>query len=121
MISEQLDKIKIIPVLVLNDLDEGLKVCEALCSNGLPAAEITFRTAAAESVIREAVKRFLSADNVSFYGHRAKKFQILRNRKQKRISLPNSPIHIHVTNQIHSFTLYGNGYVANLLVSFVIE
>ena len=58
MISEQLDKIKIIPVLVLNDLDEGLKVCEALCSNGLPAAEITFRTAAAESVIREAVKRF---------------------------------------------------------------
>ena len=58
MISEQLDKIKIIPVLVLNDLDEGLKVCEALCNNGLPAAEITFRTAAAESVIREASKRF---------------------------------------------------------------
>lgn len=58
MIAKELDKIKIIPVLVLNDLDEGLKVCEALCANGLPAAEITFRTSAAESVIREAVKRF---------------------------------------------------------------
>ena len=58
MIAKELDKIKIIPVLVLNDLEEGLKICEALYTNGLPAAEITFRTAAAESVIREAVKRF---------------------------------------------------------------
>ena len=58
MTANQLDKIKIMPVLVLNDLDEGLKICEALCANGLPAAEITFRTAAAEPVIREAVKRF---------------------------------------------------------------
>ena len=58
MLSEQLEKVKIVPVLVLNTLDEGLAVCEQLCRNGLPAAEITFRTAAAESVIREAVKRF---------------------------------------------------------------
>lgn len=58
MIAKELDKIKIIPVLVLNDVEEGLKICEALYNNGLPAAEITFRTAAAEGVIREAVKRF---------------------------------------------------------------
>ncbi len=58
MIAKELDKIKIIPVLVLNDVEEGLKICEALYNNGLPAAEITFRTAAAEPVIREAVKRF---------------------------------------------------------------
>lgn len=58
MLSEQLEKIKIVPVLVLNTLDEGLAVCEQLCKNGLPAAEITFRTAAAESVIREVSKRF---------------------------------------------------------------
>ena len=58
MIAKDLDKIKIIPVLVLNDVEEGLKICEALYNNGLPAAEITFRTAAAEGVIREAVKRF---------------------------------------------------------------
>lgn len=58
MLSEQLEKIKIVPVLVLNTLDEGLAVCEQLCKNGLPAAEITFRTAAAEPVIREVSKRF---------------------------------------------------------------
>ncbi len=58
MLSEQLEKVKIVPVLVLNSLDEGLAVCEQLCANGLAAAEITFRTAAAESVIREAAKRF---------------------------------------------------------------
>lgn len=58
MLSEQLEKIKIVPVLVLNTLDEGLAVCEQLCKNGLLAAEITFRTAAAESVIREVSKRF---------------------------------------------------------------
>lgn len=58
MLSEQLEKIKIVPVLVLNTLDEGLAVCEQLCKNGLPAAEITFRTAAAEPVIREVSKCF---------------------------------------------------------------
>ena len=58
MLSEQLEKIKIVPVLVLNTLDEGLAVCEQLCKNGLPAAEITFSTAAAEPVIREVSKRF---------------------------------------------------------------
>ena len=57
-LAEQLDKIKIVPVLVLNTLDEGLAVCEQLCRNGLPAAEITFRTSAAESIIREASKQF---------------------------------------------------------------
>jgi len=58
MIADTLDRIKIIPVLVLNSLDEGIAMCEKLCANGLPAAEITFRTAAAEPVIREAVRRF---------------------------------------------------------------
>ena len=58
MIADTLDRIKIIPVLVLNSPDEGIAMCEKLCANGLPAAEITFRTAAAEPVIREAVRRF---------------------------------------------------------------
>jgi len=58
MIADTLDRIKIVPVLVLDSLDEGLKMCDTLCANGLPAAEITFRTAVAEAVIREAAKRF---------------------------------------------------------------
>jgi len=49
---------RVIPVLVLNDLDTGLKMCETLCENGLPVAEITFRTTVAAEVIREAAKRF---------------------------------------------------------------
>ena len=55
---EQLEKIKIVPVLVLNSLEEGMAVCTDLYNNGLRAAEITFRTSAAEDVIREASKRF---------------------------------------------------------------
>lgn len=55
---EQLEKIKIVPVLVLESLDEGVAVCRDLYENGLRAAEITFRTKAAESVIREVSKLF---------------------------------------------------------------
>ena len=57
-VTATLSQIKIVPVLVLNDLDSGLKMCELLAECGLPAAEITFRTTAAESIIREAAKRF---------------------------------------------------------------
>ena len=57
-VVNKLSEIKIVPVLVLNDLDSGLKMCELLSECGLPAAEITFRTTAAESIIREAAKRF---------------------------------------------------------------
>jgi len=35
-----------------------LKMCEVLVENGLPAAEVTFRTSAAEKIIREAAKEF---------------------------------------------------------------
>lgn len=54
----QLEKIRIVPVLVLNDLDTGLKMCEVLSECGLPAAEITFRTRAAASIIKAASERF---------------------------------------------------------------
>ena len=53
-----LSEIKIVPVLVLNNVDEGLKMCEILAECGLPAAEITFRTTAAEAVIKAASARF---------------------------------------------------------------
>ena len=57
-IGDTLAQYKIIPVLVLEDLESGLRRCELLCECGLPVAEITFRTAAAESIIREASRRF---------------------------------------------------------------
>lgn len=53
-----LRRIKVIPVLVLHDIESGIKICELLSQLGLPAAEITFRTRAAESIIAEISKRF---------------------------------------------------------------
>ena len=50
--------LRIVPVLVLENLDDGLKMCETLLENGLRAAEITFRTTAAASVIQAAATRF---------------------------------------------------------------
>ncbi len=58
IVTDKLGNIKIVPVLVLNSLDEGLKMCELLVKCKLYAAEITFRTAAAEAVIRESSKHF---------------------------------------------------------------
>ncbi len=57
-VVERLSEIRIVPVLVLNDLDSGLKMCEVLAECGLPAAEITFRTAAAADIIKAAAERF---------------------------------------------------------------
>ena len=53
-----LAKYGVIPVLALENVDQGLRVCEALLAGGLPAAEITFRTAAAAEVIRAVSQRF---------------------------------------------------------------
>lgn len=57
-VVNELSRIRIVPVLVLNDVESGLKMCEILVKCGLPAAEITFRTQAAEAIIKEAAKRF---------------------------------------------------------------
>lgn len=48
----------VVPVVAVESVDDGLRLCEALLEGGLPVAEITFRTQAAEAVIREASKRF---------------------------------------------------------------
>ncbi len=58
IVVKALSEIKIVPVLVLENVQTGLKMCEILVQNGLPAAEITFRTTAAEEIIREAAKNF---------------------------------------------------------------
>ena len=51
-IKEKLEKIGIIPVVVLENADDAHALGEALMKGGLPAAEVTFRTDAAEEVIR---------------------------------------------------------------------
>ena len=54
----QLKKIGIIPVVVLNDAKDALPLAECLVKGGLPCAEVTFRTAAAEESIRQMAKAF---------------------------------------------------------------
>ncbi|MDD6450069.1 MAG: bifunctional 4-hydroxy-2-oxoglutarate aldolase/2-dehydro-3-deoxy-phosphogluconate aldolase [Lachnospiraceae bacterium] len=50
-VFEQFAKIGIIPVVVLNDASDAVELGKCLMQ-GLPAAEVTFRTAAAEESIR---------------------------------------------------------------------
>lgn len=58
--AARLSAVKIVPVLVLNSVEDGMKMCAVLEKCGLRAAEITFRTSAAEEIIRAAAKEFPS-------------------------------------------------------------
>ncbi|MCP4323549.1 MAG: bifunctional 4-hydroxy-2-oxoglutarate aldolase/2-dehydro-3-deoxy-phosphogluconate aldolase [Psychromonas sp.] len=49
---QQLSEIKIIPVIQIDDAKLAVPLAKALSENGLPAAEVTFRTAAAAESIR---------------------------------------------------------------------
>ena len=52
-IVEKVYQIGIIPVIAFNSVEEALPLCKALAEGGLPAAEVTFRTACAEECIRK--------------------------------------------------------------------
>lgn len=57
-VLEQMGKIGIIPVVVLNDAKDAAPLAKALCEGGLPCAEVTFRTDAAEESIRIMAEQF---------------------------------------------------------------
>ena len=57
-IKKQFKEIGIIPVVVLDDAKDAKALGDALMKGGLPAAEVTFRTAAAEESIRIMAKEF---------------------------------------------------------------
>ncbi len=67
-IIEQVSNIGIIPVIAFNSVDEAVPLCKALVAGGLPAAEVTFRTACAEECIkiiaREVPEMLLGAGTV---------------------------------------------------------
>ena len=54
----KLGKIGIVPVVVLEDAGAALPLAEQLMAGGLPCAEVTFRTAAAEEAIRRMAKAY---------------------------------------------------------------
>ncbi len=51
-VSEMIQKMGVVPVVVLNDAKDAAPLARALCEGGLPCAEVTFRTEAAEESIR---------------------------------------------------------------------
>lgn len=51
-IADKFEELGVIPVVVLNDAKDALPLAKALVEGGLPCAEVTFRTAAAEESIR---------------------------------------------------------------------
>ena len=55
---QRIDKYKVIPVVVINKLEETTKKLQALLDGGLPIAEITFRTDCAKEAISLAIKDF---------------------------------------------------------------
>ncbi len=57
-ICEELYKIGIVPVIAIDDAKDAEPLAQALINGGLPAAEVTFRTAAAEEAIRIISEKF---------------------------------------------------------------
>lgn len=57
-VLEQIREIGIVPVVVLDDAKDAKALGQALVEGGLPCAEVTFRTAAAEESIRIMAKEF---------------------------------------------------------------
>ena len=51
-------KVRVLPVVVIKDVNDTVPTLKALCEGGVPAAEITFRTPCAADAIRIAAKEF---------------------------------------------------------------
>jgi len=57
-LNQRLSAIKVVPVIAINDASKAAKLAEVLMENGLPCAEVTFRTEQAVDAIKEMRKAF---------------------------------------------------------------
>lgn len=57
-VLEKIQELGIVPVVVLNDAKDAAPLAQALCNGGLPCAEVTSRTDAAEEAIRIMSEQF---------------------------------------------------------------
>ncbi|MCC8179641.1 MAG: bifunctional 4-hydroxy-2-oxoglutarate aldolase/2-dehydro-3-deoxy-phosphogluconate aldolase [Planctomycetes bacterium] len=68
-VTEKIASLKIVPVVKLNHAKDAVPLAQALLAGGLPVAEITFRTDAAEQSIKNVAKEcpdvFLGAGTVT--------------------------------------------------------
>ena len=59
-LAERFHEVGVVPVVVLEDAKDAVPLAQALVEGGLPCAEVTFRTAAAEESIRLMAEKFQS-------------------------------------------------------------
>ncbi len=52
-VLQKLSKFGLVPVIKIDNVEDALPLAKALCDGGLPVAEVTFRTAAAEEAIKK--------------------------------------------------------------------
>jgi 2-dehydro-3-deoxyphosphogluconate aldolase / (4S)-4-hydroxy-2-oxoglutarate aldolase len=57
-LNQRLSEIKVVPVIAIKDASKAAKLAEVLVENGLPCAEVTFRTEQAADAIKEMRKAF---------------------------------------------------------------
>lgn len=57
-VIEEISKIGIVPVIAIDNAKDAAPLAKALCEGGLPCAEVTFRTSAAEESIRIIASEF---------------------------------------------------------------
>ena len=57
-VLERVKEVKILPVIKIDNAKDAVPLAKALIDGGLPAAEVTFRTAAAEESIKAICKEF---------------------------------------------------------------
>ncbi len=57
-VTETIQNMGVVPVVVLHDAKDAAPLAKALCEGGLPCAEVTFRTDAAEESIRIMTSEF---------------------------------------------------------------
>lgn len=55
-VLDQLGKIRIVPVIAIDDPDKAVPLAQAMARGGIPCAEITFRTAQGEEAMRRVAK-----------------------------------------------------------------
>jgi len=57
-VLEKLSKIGIVPVVKIDRVEDAYPLAKALCAGGLPCAEVTFRTEAAQGAIKAMTENF---------------------------------------------------------------
>jgi 2-dehydro-3-deoxyphosphogluconate aldolase/(4S)-4-hydroxy-2-oxoglutarate aldolase len=55
-IISQLAQLRVLPILVMDDVDQAIRCVSTLAEHGLPAVEVTLRTPNAMTVLREVIK-----------------------------------------------------------------